>query len=608
MVRKVWIPRVGSVVAALAVVVAIGAVAVSSAGATGFDVTSVVSWKQNAAPMGWSSSLDRIIYNQRGADGMFDAYSANPDGSDQQCLTCTLPSFPLVGTATNRGASDVSPDGRYMLVEVENGSHAGPMGQAISEPGKGAYNDVWLETTDGTQAWPLTNIAAMSSLGTIWARFDHSGRKIVWSDMYAAAVLNLGYWKLKVADIAWSNGVPSLANVQTIEPQAGHFYEPYGFSPDGSRIIFASDLGMPSPWDSQIYTIGTDGAALTRLSPADEPTGFFSNYNEFAFYTPDGQHIIYGRTADAEGGGVDYWVMNPDGTASRRLTYFNESWNTQTAGYTVVGGLAFDPNNPNRFIADQATDMNAKDNNAVMVNLDPPSSAAGLTGQYFQNGNLIGPAAATRVENPTNGFKWDAPPANGMQNNSYSIRWTGSIAPPASGAYRFCGIADSGFKLWLNNQQVIDGWWSFGARQCATVNLRAGTSVPVRMDYWHGWATAYVQLSWAPPGSGAGGSGIAIPTRLLAPAADAQTVQPGVGPAAPQGTPDGSTGGVKVSVTQTPTPKSPAKKGHAPARKSKKRGRPRTRSSRRRTGRRRLGQLTKVHAPARATRPRARPT
>lgn len=568
--RKVWSPRVGSLAAALAVFMAIGAVAASHADAAGFVVAGVTPWKQNAAPMGWSASLDRIIYNQRGADGMFDAYSADPDGSDPQCLTCTLPSFPLVGTGTNRGASDVSPDGRYMLVEVENGTHGGQMGQAISEPGKGAYNDVWLETTDGTQAWPLTNLAGTSSLGTIWARFDRTGQKIVWSDMYAPAVLNLGYWKLKVADIAWSNGVPSLANVQTIEPQAGHFYEPYGFSPDGSKIIFASDLGMPSPWDSQIYMIGADGAGLTRLSPADEPTGFFTNYNEFAFFTPDGSHIIYGRTADAQGGGMDYWVMNPDGTGSQRLTYFNESWSTQAAGYTVVGGLAFDPNDPHRFVADEATDMNAENNDAVMVTLDSPLSSTGLTGQYFQNGNFTGSPVATRVENPSNGFKWDAPPAPGMQNNSYTIRWTGNLTAPASGAYALCGIADSGFKLWLNNQQVIDGWWSFGARQCATVTLQARASVPVRMDYWHGWGTAYVQLSWAPSGSGAGASGIAIPTRLLTPATDAQMTQPGVLPAAPQGTPDGSGGDATASRTQTTRPKSRRNKTHVRPPRSKK--------------------------------------
>ena len=76
-----------------------------------------------------------------------------------------------------------------------------------------------------------------------------------------------------MADIVWTNGVPSLANVTTIEPQTNHFYEPYGFSPDGSHIIFASDLGMSFWWDSQIYSVATDGTGLTRLSPADAPEG-----------------------------------------------------------------------------------------------------------------------------------------------------------------------------------------------------------------------------------------------------------------------------------------------------------------------------------------------
>ena len=144
-----WTSRIRSVIGLGVAVAFATALLASTAAAAGYEVQSVTSWKQNAAPMGWSASLNRVMYNSRGADGMFDAYSANPDASAAQCVTCALPSFPEVGAATQRGVSDVSPDGNYMLLEVERADHVGQVGDTIAEPGKGAYNDVWLATTDG---------------------------------------------------------------------------------------------------------------------------------------------------------------------------------------------------------------------------------------------------------------------------------------------------------------------------------------------------------------------------------------------------------------------------------------------------------------------------
>jgi len=41
------------------------------------------------------------------------------------------------------------------------------------------------------------------------------------------------------------------------------------------------------------------------LGPADAPTGFFTNYNEFALYTPDGSRIVFGRTK-GDSAGMDF--------------------------------------------------------------------------------------------------------------------------------------------------------------------------------------------------------------------------------------------------------------------------------------------------------------
>lgn len=465
----------------------------------GNTVQSITAWKQNAAVVGWSAATGRVIYNSIGSDGMFDAYSSNPDGSDPECLTCTIPSFAGVGTSTNRGASDVSPDGRYMLVTVENGTHLGSIGASWTQPGKGGANNVWLYTTDGTQAWPLTNIDAASqwAYGTIWPRFDRTGNEIVWASMYAPALLNLGYWQLKTASLAWSGGVPSLAGVRTIEPAPRTFYEPYGFTPDDSRIIFASNAGT-GPWiDSQIDTIATDGTGLSQLTQPG--SGTILNYNEFAFYTPGDRSIIYGSTRDSTAGGLDYWIMNPSGNDRRRLTFFNQPWSTETLGYSIVEGLAFNPANPNQFITGVATDLSSETINAQLVTLNA-STSAGLT-QRFYSGQSFGQLLATATQNPSDGFDADSAPAPGIPATNYSIKWTGSVVPPASGKYVFCLVAYPGGSLQLRGQQFLDVWNSHGRRGCIDATVTAGTPVPIEIDYAHGSGPAYAQLSWIPPGT-----------------------------------------------------------------------------------------------------------
>lgn len=46
-------------------------------------------------------------------------------------------------------------------------------------------------------------------------------------------------------------------------------------------------------------------------------------YNEFPHLTPDGRKIVWMTSAGNVNNGTDYWLMNADGTAKRRITDFN---------------------------------------------------------------------------------------------------------------------------------------------------------------------------------------------------------------------------------------------------------------------------------------------
>jgi hypothetical protein len=472
--------------------------------ASAYTVQSITPWMQNAAPAAWSANPDLVYYNSVGSNGLWNGYSASPDGSDPQCLTCTLPSFSGVGTATNRGVSDVSPDGKYALVTVER-----PIVDASAmwtQPGKGGANDVWLYTTDGQHAWPLTNIYEPGSvvLGSIEPRFDSTGNQIVWASMTGfgtgAAALNtwpLGTWEIQVANIVWTNGVPSLADIRTINPKPGSFYEPYGFTPDNQHIIFATSGG--GSWeDDTIDTIDVDGTGLTQVSPSAAPG--VPNYAEFAFYTPSGDAIIWGRGYDTGMAGMDYWIMGADGSNPQRLTYFNEPWNTEFLGYTDVGDVVFNPDNPDQFIMGAMSDIEAQNVNAQMVTLNSSATAGEMTEQLYADNNFQ-TLVSTTTSDLSDGFKAPQSPAPGVPATNYSIRWSGTVTAPAAGSYSFCIAAEFQAQLYVNGTELASPTFDAGQRSCGSISLSAGQSVPVIVDYEHGTGSAEAQLSWIPPGS-----------------------------------------------------------------------------------------------------------
>lgn len=78
-------------------------------------------------------------------------------------------------------------------------------------------------------------------------------------------------------------------------------------------------------------------------------------------------------------------------------------------------------------------------------------------GDYFNNRDLKGTPALVR-DDPKLDFAWGrGSPANDIQPDNFSGRWTISREVPA-GNYRFSVWVDYGVRVWVNNQLIINGW------------------------------------------------------------------------------------------------------------------------------------------------------
>ncbi len=123
-------------------------------------------------------------------------------------------------------------------------------------------------------------------------------------------------------------------------------------------------------------------------------------------------------------------------------------------------------------------------------------SGSGLTAQYFHNSDFTG-LAETRVENISHNWGTGSPAA-GVDADSFSIRWTGQVAPAYSETYTFQALSDEGVRVWVDGQLIIDDWTPHIRRyQQGTIALQAGQLYDIRVDYFEGTGAAQVELSWS---------------------------------------------------------------------------------------------------------------
>ncbi|ACE86143.1 DUF6701 domain-containing protein [Cellvibrio japonicus] len=128
----------------------------------------------------------------------------------------------------------------------------------------------------------------------------------------------------------------------------------------------------------------------------------------------------------------------------------------------------------------------------------------GLTGAYFNNVNLSGTAAGTRVDTRVD-FNWGSgsPGVSGIGSDQFSARWNGRVRAPVTGNYRFQTVSDDGVRLWVNNQLLIDNWNDHSAttNTSGTITLEAGYAYDLRLEYYENGGQAVIRLLWSMPGA-----------------------------------------------------------------------------------------------------------
>ena len=129
----------------------------------------------------------------------------------------------------------------------------------------------------------------------------------------------------------------------------------------------------------------------------------------------------------------------------------------------------------------------------------------GLTGEYFSTPDFSGKPVAARTDRTVN-FNWDkAIPVAGLQRNNFSVRWTGTVTPPAPGDYKlgarvaFCYACESHeqFRLYVDDKLIADT--TKPEKNEATLHFDNTQPHAIRLEYLHGTNAAGIDLTWQAP-------------------------------------------------------------------------------------------------------------
>jgi hypothetical protein len=125
----------------------------------------------------------------------------------------------------------------------------------------------------------------------------------------------------------------------------------------------------------------------------------------------------------------------------------------------------------------------------------------GLRGEYFDNPDFTS-LKKTRLDRAVN-FNWgaNAPDPALTSPDTFSARWTGFLEPRASEDYTFYSQSDDGLRLWVDGRLLIDNWNSTVQTEqtSATIALKKGVKVPIKVEYFDDTANASVALKWSSP-------------------------------------------------------------------------------------------------------------
>jgi Tol biopolymer transport system component len=198
----------------------------------------------------------------------YDLYRASADGTGGTRLTST-PGYDAEAT--------IAPDGRIVFTSLRDGDM-----------------EIYSMQANGSDVRRLTNRVGPDG-GPFWSA---DGRRIVYRgrgidsgpelDDYRS-LLKQGLWRptsLELFVMDRDGG-----NTRQVTRNGAANFAPY-FTPDGTRIIFASNQHNPKGRDFDLFLVKVDGTGSERVT-------FNDSFDGFPMFSPDGRRLVFASNRHA---------------------------------------------------------------------------------------------------------------------------------------------------------------------------------------------------------------------------------------------------------------------------------------------------------------------
>ncbi len=125
------------------------------------------------------------------------------------------------------------------------------------------------------------------------------------------------------------------------------------------------------------------------------------------------------------------------------------------------------------------------------------STKPGVIAEYFNNDNLQGKPAVTKVEKNL-GFEWGSgSPDPAIHHDFFSARFTGKLKSPVDGVVTFSLSGSDGVRFYFDNELLFENWRDRGfPTDYIQVRLEKGKMYDVRIEYYEGKWGADMFLGW----------------------------------------------------------------------------------------------------------------
>ena len=192
----------------------------------------------------------------------YDVYVANADGTGVERL---------IGGPGYDAEPTVAHDGRIVFTSDRNGDL-----------------DIYTMNADGSDVKQLTNTLGYDG-GPF---FSPDGTKIVYRTYHPETPDEVATYKRLLAARWVQPSRMSIwvmdrdgSNQRQVTNLGGSSFAPY-FTPDGKRILFASNFEDDRGWRFDLYLVNLDGTGLEKVTHAPE-------FDSFPMFSPDGKQLVW---------------------------------------------------------------------------------------------------------------------------------------------------------------------------------------------------------------------------------------------------------------------------------------------------------------------------